>query len=250
MNCYAATLLLLLAPPMDEAYWRGRAEVEIHLRMKAGPVRPVDPVVPPHTECGCEGTKRSGDGLGPCPCVASGGECKCRRKGSLPPSVAPLELPKVRRQDTRVMVFTAKWCGPCQSQKAMLAKMGWSMGGGPDNQIQVVDIDEDKALARRYAVTSLPTLVGIVNGREARRHVGFVADPWGVSALVGIAKPREVRQAARETVRTGGHWTFPGTTAGDLRQHLIRTHGYSAAQVSGMSFEQLLNAHDDSHERR
>ncbi len=64
-----------------------------------------------------------------------------------------------------VIEFTAKWCVPCKVQRTRLAATGAT--------VYVVDIDECPALAKRYKVTTLPTLIVVKAGKVVRRHVGL-----------------------------------------------------------------------------
>jgi hypothetical protein len=41
----------------------------------------------------------------------------------------------------------------------------------------------------------------------------------------------------------GKSWNWPG----DLKQHLQSSHGFTAAQLNGKTFEQMRAMHDDSH---
>jgi len=65
--------------------------------------------------------------------------------------------PKARtksRRRTQTLYFTASWCGPCQAMHRLLHKH-------PDllALIEIVDIDENVALAEEYGIRAVPTLV-------------------------------------------------------------------------------------------
>lgn len=66
--------------------------------------------------------------------------------------------------------FWATWCGPCK----MLAPVIEQMGQKYDGKVTVakVDIDENQALAAKYGVMSIPTVVFFQNGKEIGRKVG------------------------------------------------------------------------------
>lgn len=70
----------------------------------------------------------------------------------------------------QLVAITASWCGPCRQFKADLADDP-SLAGG--RQIRVLDVDEDRAEARRYRARSLPTFILIDDGREVRRTTGY-----------------------------------------------------------------------------
>ena len=67
-------------------------------------------------------------------------------------------------QRPRVLAFTASWCGPCQRAKPALIQV---QAAGVD--VQVIDIDQRPDLARKYGVTSVPTFIVCVCGKEAVR---------------------------------------------------------------------------------
>ena len=76
----------------------------------------------------------------------------------------------VTGQGRSLVDFWASWCGPCR----MLAPTVEALGEALDGQVQVckVDVDAEPALAERFGVMSIPTLVYLENGEEKRRLVG------------------------------------------------------------------------------
>jgi thiol-disulfide isomerase/thioredoxin len=66
----------------------------------------------------------------------------------------------------KVLRFTASWCGPCK----MLAKNLESIK--TDLEIQVVDIDTDTAMAQKYGIRGVPTLIMLDGDKEVKRNVG------------------------------------------------------------------------------
>ena len=75
------------------------------------------------------------------------------------------------RSEKPVLVdFWATWCGPCMRQGPIveeLAGEGYSVGK--------VDVDQEPALAQKFQVMSIPTLIIFKDGKEAKRLVGLTA---------------------------------------------------------------------------
>ena len=65
--------------------------------------------------------------------------------------------------------FFATWCGPCQALSPILDEIA---GERDDVKICKIDVDENKDLARKYRVMSVPTLVVIKNGEIVHRSSG------------------------------------------------------------------------------
>lgn len=67
--------------------------------------------------------------------------------------------------------FWADWCGPCQ----MLAPAVKQIADENTGKIKVckVNVDDYQALAIRYGVVSIPTVVAFNDGKEKGRKVGF-----------------------------------------------------------------------------
>ena len=80
--------------------------------------------------------------------------------------------------------FWASWCGPCK----MLAPTIDQLGGQYEGKAVIgkVDVDEEQALAMRYGVMSIPTVIFFKDGREIDRKVGV--QPAGVYTTALDAK--------------------------------------------------------------
>ena len=63
--------------------------------------------------------------------------------------------------------FTATWCGPSKAFKPVMNEVA-----GEGYSIQFVDVDQNKELASKYGVRSVPTTVIEENGVEVDRFVG------------------------------------------------------------------------------
>ncbi len=66
--------------------------------------------------------------------------------------------------------FFADWCGPCQMQGPVIDELAEEM-----DEIKVckVDVEEQRELANKFRVMSIPTLIVIKDGEIINRLSGF-----------------------------------------------------------------------------
>ncbi len=70
-----------------------------------------------------------------------------------------------------VVDFFASWCGPCRMMAPILEDLQEELG--ENVKIYKVDVDESEALARRYGIMSIPTIMIFENGQERQKHIGL-----------------------------------------------------------------------------
>ena len=77
---------------------------------------------------------------------------------------------KVNSSPVAMVDFWATWCGPCK----MLAPVIEDISAKYDGKAVVakVDVDENQALAAKYGVMSIPTVIFFKDGKEIGRKVG------------------------------------------------------------------------------
>ena len=77
---------------------------------------------------------------------------------------------KVNSSPVAMVDFWATWCGPCK----MLAPVIEDIGAKYDGKAVVakVDVDENQALAAKYGVMSIPSVIFFKDGKEIGRKVG------------------------------------------------------------------------------
>lgn len=77
----------------------------------------------------------------------------------------------VLQAEGRVLLdFWATWCGPCQMIAPHIEEIAQE-----NNQITVgkIDVDEQRELAIRFGISSIPTLVVMEKGEKIAQAVGY-----------------------------------------------------------------------------
>ncbi len=69
--------------------------------------------------------------------------------------------------------FHATWCGPCHTQAPILKDLSADIKGKA--RIIKIDVDKNQALAQKYQVRSIPTLILFKNGVAVWRHSGVAS---------------------------------------------------------------------------
>lgn len=72
-----------------------------------------------------------------------------------------------------VVDFFATWCGPCKMLGPIIEKLGEEIS---NVKFIKIDVDKNEDLARRYGVMSIPTIIFFKDGREVKKHIGFIPE--------------------------------------------------------------------------
>lgn len=72
-----------------------------------------------------------------------------------------------------IIDFSAEWCSPCRTLAPIVEKLAAEYEGRIN--VGTCDVEDNNALATRYAIRNVPTLLFIRNGEVMERYVGVTS---------------------------------------------------------------------------
>jgi thioredoxin 1 len=85
-------------------------------------------------------------------------------------SDATFDAEVLKAKEPVVVDFWAEWCTPCRAIAPALEEIAGSMNGKV--KIVKVNVDENPAIAAKYGIMSIPTLMLFKNGELTSRQIG------------------------------------------------------------------------------
>ena len=77
---------------------------------------------------------------------------------------------EVMNSDKKVLLdFWTPWCGPCRMVVPMVEEIAEER---PDIKVGKINVDENRELATRFGIMSIPTLVVMENGKIVNQAMG------------------------------------------------------------------------------
>jgi thioredoxin len=108
---------------------------------------------------------------------------RCRMKSTIEINEANFEVEVLKSGPPVVVDFWAEWCGPCKMLAPVLEEIAAEQNNGV--KVAKVNVDDHPALAARFGIRSIPTLLYFADGELRHQTVGVVNKKTILSNLPG-----------------------------------------------------------------
>lgn len=69
---------------------------------------------------------------------------------------------------SNILYFTADWCNPCKKVRPIVEEINKDSAV----KFQIIDVDSEIELAKRFEIMSVPTFILMDDGKEVTRLIG------------------------------------------------------------------------------
>jgi len=87
-----------------------------------------------------------------------------------------------------VIDFWAEWCGPCKPAGVIIEQLANKTVGSA--KVGKVDVDHSRAVAMKYGISAIPTIIIFKSGQAVKKFVGLTPLAELKSAVDDLASPQ------------------------------------------------------------